>query len=57
MKTIYQVMNLFYSTFGITPPKHGEESRSLLLLLLILLGCALFVAGALAVVYLIRVAY
>ena len=55
MKTIYQVMNLFYSSFGITRPKPGEESRSLLLLVLILLGCALFVAGTLGVVYLLRV--
>jgi hypothetical protein len=56
MKTIYQVMNLFYSSFGITPPKHGEESRSLLLLILILLGCVAFVAGVLGIVYLFRVA-
>jgi hypothetical protein len=56
MKTIYDVMNLFYSSFGITPPKPGEESRSLLLLLLILLGCVLFAAGVLGIVYLIRVA-
>jgi hypothetical protein len=56
MKTVYQMMNLFYSSFGITPPKPGEESRSLLLLLLILLGCVAFAAGVLGIVYLLRVA-
>jgi hypothetical protein len=56
MKTIYQAMNLFYSSFGITPPKQGEESRSLLLLVLILVGCVLFAAGVLGIVYLLRVA-
>jgi hypothetical protein len=56
MKVVYQVLDLFYSTFGITPPKKGDESRSLILLLLIIFGCAAFVVGGLAIVYLTRVA-
>lgn len=54
MKTIYQVLDLFYSTFGITPPKPGEERRSVLLLLAIFGGCVAFVVGVLLIVFLLR---
>ena len=55
MKLIYRVMDLVYATFGITPPKHGEEQRSLLIVVMIILGCVLFVVGTLALVFLLRV--
>jgi len=54
MKIIYQVLDLFYATFGITPPRPGEERRSLLLLLAIVGGCVAFVVGVLLIVFLLR---
>jgi len=40
----YSFLYLFYSTFGITPPKHGEELKALLWLLAIIAGSVAFVA-------------
>jgi hypothetical protein len=54
MKTVYQVLDLFYSTFGITPPKPGQERRSLVILLAIVVGCAVFVGGMLVILFLLR---
>lgn len=50
MKTVYQIVALFYSTFGITPPKPGEEARAFVLLLVILFGCALFILAAIVLI-------
>jgi hypothetical protein len=40
---LYSFLFLFYSTFGITPPKHGEEAKALLWLLAIIAGSVAFV--------------
>jgi hypothetical protein len=41
---LYSFLYLFYSTFGITPPKHGEEAHALMWLLAIVGGSIAFVA-------------
>jgi hypothetical protein len=46
---------LFYSTFGITPPKKGEEARALFWLVVITLSSLAFVAAALFAIYKIMV--
>lgn len=51
MKTLYSSLYLFYSTFGITPPKRGEEAKALLWLVAILAGSVAFVAVMLFLVY------
>jgi hypothetical protein len=56
MKLIFRVMDLVYATFGITPPRPGEEQRSLLITVLIILGCIVLVGGTLLLVYLLRFA-
>ncbi len=48
---LYSFLYLFYSTFGITPPKPGEESKALLWLIAILAGSFIFVAIMLFAVY------
>jgi hypothetical protein len=48
---LYSFLYLFYSTFGITPPKHGEEPKALLWLMGIIVGSLAFVAVTLFVVY------
>jgi hypothetical protein len=48
---LYSFLYLFYSTFGITPPKHGEETKALLWLVGILVGSAAFVALTLFAIY------
>ena len=54
MKTVYQVLDLFYSTFGITPPRPGEERKSMLMLLGIVILCAGIIGGGVALVFLLR---
>lgn len=51
MSRLYGFLYLFYSTFGITPPKHGEESKALLWLVGILAGSLAFVAFVLFAIY------
>ncbi len=48
---LYSFFYLFYSTFGITPPKHGEERKALLWLAMIVAGSVVFVAGTLFFLY------
>jgi hypothetical protein len=48
---LYSFLYLFYSTFGITPPKHGEELKALLWLVGITAGSVAFVALALFFLY------
>jgi hypothetical protein len=51
MSRLYGFLYLFYSTFGITPPKHGEEAKALLWLLAIIVGSIVFVALMLFALY------
>lgn len=55
MAGLYSFLYLFYSTFGITPPKHGEEAKALLWLVGITAGSVAFVAVMLFAVYTIFV--
>lgn len=48
---LYSFLYLCYSTFGITPPKHGEEPKALLWLVAILAGSLAFVALMLFAIY------
>ena len=48
---LYAFLYLFYSTFGITPPKHGEEPKALLWLVGIIVGSLAFVALMLFAIY------
>jgi len=48
---LYQFLYLFYSTFGITPPKRGEEAKALLWLVGIIAGSIAFVAVMLFVIF------
>jgi hypothetical protein len=48
---LYSFLFLFYSTFGITPPKHGEEAKALFWLLGIAAGSIAFVALMLFALY------
>jgi len=48
---LYSFLYLFYSTFGITPPKHGEEAHALMWLLAIVGGSVAFVALMLLALY------
>ena len=51
MTRLYQFLYLFYSTFGITPPKRGEEAKALLWLVGIIAGSIAFVAVMLFVIF------
>jgi hypothetical protein len=51
VNSLYSFLYLFYSTFGITPPKKGEEARALFWLIVIVFGSVVFVAGALFAIY------
>lgn len=55
MAGLYSFLFLFYSTFGITPPKHGEEPKALIWLLVIVAGSVAFVALALFFLYTVAV--
>jgi len=48
---LYAFLYLFYSTFGITPPKHGEEAKALAWLVGIIVGSLAFVALMLFAIY------
>jgi hypothetical protein len=52
---LYSFLYLFYTTFGITPPKKGEEARALFWLIVISIGSLAFVAAMLFMVYKIMV--
>jgi hypothetical protein len=52
---LYSFLYLCYSTFGITPPKRGEEAKALFWLVMILAGSFAFVAGALFFLYAVAV--
>jgi hypothetical protein len=51
VNALYSFLYLFYSTFGITPPKKGEEARALFWLIVITVGSLAFVAAALFAIY------
>lgn len=51
MSGLYSFLFLFYSTFGITPPKHGEEAHALMWLLAIVAGSIAFVGLMLFALY------
>ena len=48
---LYSFLYLCYSTFGITPPKPGEEPKALLWLIAIIAGSVAFVALMLLLLY------
>jgi hypothetical protein len=48
---LYSFLYLCYSTFGITPPKPGEEAKALLWLVAIVAGSFAFVAITLFAIY------
>ena len=52
---LYSFLYLFYSTFGITPPKHGEEPKALMWLVAIVAGSFAFVAITLFAIYALMV--
>ena len=51
MTPLYKFLYLFYSTFGITPPKPGEEAKALFWLVAIIAGSIGFVALMLLVIF------
>ena len=51
MSGLYSFLYLCYSTFGITPPKPGEEPKALLWLIAIIAGSVAFVALMLLLLY------
>ena len=51
MSGLYSFLYLFYSTFGITPPKAGQERKALLWLVGIIAGSLGFVALMLFAIY------
>ena len=55
MSGLYSFLYLFYSTFGITPPKRGEEPKALLWLVAIVAGSVVFVAITLFAIYALMV--
>lgn len=55
VNSLYSFLYLFYSTFGITPPKKGEEARALFWLVMITVGSLAFVAAMLFMIYKVMV--
>jgi len=51
VSSLYAFLYLFYSTFGITPPKHGQERKALLWLVGIIVGSLAFVGLMLFAIY------